>query len=276
MSARPWFKFFPSDWRGDANLRACSPLARGLWIEMVCLMEMAEPYGHLVVAGRALTEEMLAKQAAMTPDDVRAGLAELEAAAVFNRGADGMIYSRRMLRAAEVRRKRAEGGGESIKNQNVPQPKCTAVAATPLNSVATPLKGKDTLQGYPSRTKDTLQGSPQIPDARCQRPETKRQDVASSTRGGSESPQKRAGRETWLTPFASAWEAQYGGCPSFGRTARALFPLVKEHGTDVVLEHWVPFLRETPARFATPEKFAQTFGSWSPKAGPRALEVVDA
>lgn len=47
---RPSFQFYPSDWRNDAGLKLCSMGARGLWIEMICIMHASEPYGHLCAA----------------------------------------------------------------------------------------------------------------------------------------------------------------------------------------------------------------------------------
>ena len=44
---RPSFQFYPGDWLHDTGLRACSLAARGLWIDIVCFMHQAEPYGHL-------------------------------------------------------------------------------------------------------------------------------------------------------------------------------------------------------------------------------------
>lgn len=85
---------------------------------------------------------------------------------------------------------------------------------------------------------------------------------------------KKPTRGTWLTPFASAWEAQYGGHPSFGRLAKALDPLVKQHGPDVVLESWRRYLADTSAKYAAPEKFAQTFGSWAPAADPAIARAL--
>ena len=58
---RPWFKFYPSDWRADQALRSCSVAARGLWIECMCIMHEADPYGHLVVNGRPVTDTLLAR-----------------------------------------------------------------------------------------------------------------------------------------------------------------------------------------------------------------------
>jgi len=102
MSARPWFKFFPTDWRADAALRMCSLGARGLWLEMVCLMDEAEPRGYLTVKGKPVTPKQLAILAGCTVPEVTSLLSELEEAEVFSRGPDGTILSRRMVRETRV------------------------------------------------------------------------------------------------------------------------------------------------------------------------------
>ena len=47
-----WFKFYPSDWRADPALRMCSIAARGLWMEMLCVMHEATPRGSLLINGK--------------------------------------------------------------------------------------------------------------------------------------------------------------------------------------------------------------------------------
>jgi hypothetical protein len=95
--SNPWLKFYPSDWRSDPALRMCSIGARGLWMEMLCVMHENE--GALTVNGRSLTPRQLATLAGCPEvDDL---LTELEDAGVFSRREDGTIYSRRMIRDAE-------------------------------------------------------------------------------------------------------------------------------------------------------------------------------
>lgn len=97
MSA-PWLKFYPSDWRADPALRMCSIGARGLWMEMLCIMHEAEPYGSLRVNGRPVSDRQMAGLAGASPAEVEPWLAELEGAGVFSRDEDGAIVSRRMMR----------------------------------------------------------------------------------------------------------------------------------------------------------------------------------
>lgn len=44
---RPSFQFYPGDWRANSNLRRCSWSARGVWLEVMCLMHDSERYGVL-------------------------------------------------------------------------------------------------------------------------------------------------------------------------------------------------------------------------------------
>jgi hypothetical protein len=107
---RPAFQFYPGDWLRDANLRICSAGARALWIDMLCLMHQAKPYGHLVFNGRPLEDAQLGRMIGESTKDVTRWLKELEDAGVPSRTADGVIYSRRMVKDEAVRNVRASGG----------------------------------------------------------------------------------------------------------------------------------------------------------------------
>lgn len=106
---RPAFQFYPGDWQRDAALRSCSVGARGLWIEMLCVMHQADPYGHLVVNQQGIKPETLARMVGASKRDTLTWLAELEVTGVFSREGD-VIVSRRMVRDEALRKVRAEGG----------------------------------------------------------------------------------------------------------------------------------------------------------------------
>lgn len=97
----PWMKFYPADWRSDPRLRMCSLAARGFWIELLSYMHEADPYGHLVIAGTAPTENEIAKLLSIRVPIVNRLCAELERLSVFSRTENGIIYSRRMVRDYE-------------------------------------------------------------------------------------------------------------------------------------------------------------------------------
>lgn len=114
--SNPWMKFYPSDWRADQTLRICSLAARGLWIECMCIMHEAEPYGHLAIKGKPVTNAQLAILSGTDPATVATLLTELEDAGVFSKNRVGVIYSRRMTRDEKKRK----DGEKSAKNGTLP------------------------------------------------------------------------------------------------------------------------------------------------------------
>lgn len=107
---RPAFQFYPGDWLRDTALRSCSVSARGLWIEMLCLMHEGEPYGHLKVGQKVILPANLARMVGEPLEVVEGWLHELSEAGVYSIDDSGCIYSRRMVRDEEIRTKRAAGG----------------------------------------------------------------------------------------------------------------------------------------------------------------------
>lgn len=110
MTATPWMKFFPADWRSDPKLRIVSMAARGLWIEMICIMHEAEHYGELTISGATIGSDQLARLVGESVDNVDTWLFELQSAGVFSIRKNGVIYSRRMEKDENKRRKLRENG----------------------------------------------------------------------------------------------------------------------------------------------------------------------
>lgn len=123
----PWMKFYPSDWRADPALRVCSLAARGLWMEILCLMHEAAPRGSLLVNGQPVADRQLASLTGVSVRDVGKCLGELEAAGVFSREGNRTIYSRRMRRDDEkAERDKAigkRGGNPTLKGRVNPEDK---------------------------------------------------------------------------------------------------------------------------------------------------------
>jgi hypothetical protein len=130
---RPSFQFYPGDWLKDTALRACCLAARGLWMDMLSFMHQGTPYGYLTLPSvvddggkdilRPILPGTLARMVGGTAEEVDRLLSELEAAGVFSRSAEGIIFSRRMVSDEKLRELRASGGILSLGNPNVPQPK---------------------------------------------------------------------------------------------------------------------------------------------------------
>lgn len=121
----PWLKFYPSDWRADPALRMCSLAARGLWMEMLCLMHEAEPRGSLLVNGKTISEKQLASLVGCPSRETVALISELEEAGVFSRAPDGTIFSRRIRRdaekAAQDRESGMKGGAPNVRRGSIPK-----------------------------------------------------------------------------------------------------------------------------------------------------------
>jgi hypothetical protein len=104
-----WIKWFFSDWLADAGVRSVSLEARGLWIDMLALMDQAPRRGYLQHAnGRPLTADQLAVSVGSSVVIVSQLLRELENAGVYSSDATQTIYCRRMTRDAERRARERE------------------------------------------------------------------------------------------------------------------------------------------------------------------------
>lgn len=112
----PFIKFYTKDWQGDNSLRTCSIAARGLWIEMLCIMNCAERRGYLETKKQVpLTEEIVSRLTGVDKGEVNHLTTELiEAGVVSIEDNTGIIYSRRMVNDDEKSkngRKFGQSGG---------------------------------------------------------------------------------------------------------------------------------------------------------------------
>lgn len=113
---RPAFQFYPGDWRKDVQLRSCSIAARGLWVDLMCVMHDCEPYGHLVLNGRPMTHAQISGQIGLPPAQVKKLLQELIENGVARLTDEGVIFSKRMVHDEQVRNARAAGGKDGAEH----------------------------------------------------------------------------------------------------------------------------------------------------------------
>jgi hypothetical protein len=107
----PSFQFYPGDWMKDPAVRSLTPQARGVWMDLLCLMFESPRRGHLEYKnGKPMSVEQLSRILGIAPEPLQAILTELEEAVVFSRTEQGTIYSRRMVRDEAYRKCRAEAG----------------------------------------------------------------------------------------------------------------------------------------------------------------------
>jgi hypothetical protein len=120
--AQHYIKFYPKDWLGDTKLQSCSLEEQGLWMIMLCVMNNADTYGHLIENGQPMGIERLAKLAKITKKTAEKLQKNLEKVGVFSRNSDGIIYSRRMVadyaKHSNDKKNGSLGGNPNLKKDN--------------------------------------------------------------------------------------------------------------------------------------------------------------
>ena len=110
MNPRPSFQFYPRDWLNHPGLKLCSLAARGLLMDLMCLMHDGEPYGHLQMHGQVLGVEEIAALLGRKPREVRRLLDEILSKKLLETGPENVLFSPRMVRDEHIRNVRAAAG----------------------------------------------------------------------------------------------------------------------------------------------------------------------
>ena len=97
MKQKPWFKFWVNDWLSDPHLRACTPAAQGLLINLLAFAHNGEPYGYLTNEGLNITPETAPKMLGWHHLTLRKAWANLELNCRLHRANDGVWYVKRMV-----------------------------------------------------------------------------------------------------------------------------------------------------------------------------------
>lgn len=124
MAKLPSFQFYPGDWKKDAGVQALSYEERGIWFELMLMMFESPERGKLIFrTGTPIPEDAVARALGLDKQKVNQILSKLLEYGVASKEEDtGIIYCRRMVRDAELSKKRAEagkmGGNPNLLNQN--------------------------------------------------------------------------------------------------------------------------------------------------------------
>lgn len=162
---RPSFQFYPADWRKDPALSTCSIAARGLWIELMCVMHEAEIYGVLSINGSPMSIQQIARTVGESAQVVTKLMDELRNAGVFSIDENGCVYSRRMVKDERIRNLRSDagrlGGNPNLLEEKVKQnsskdtillkqtpkqrqtPSSSSSSSTSLNPLSSSLRSED-------------------------------------------------------------------------------------------------------------------------------------
>lgn len=117
--------WFWDDYENDAALRSVSLCAQGLWMRMLCVAARAERRGFVEMGSEPCTVENLAGPLARLvgegKEKVMDLLGELVRAGVPGVTRQGILYCRRMVRAANLSKTRSKAGekGASVTNGRI-------------------------------------------------------------------------------------------------------------------------------------------------------------
>jgi hypothetical protein len=145
--AESYSQWYWSDYLADERVSLSSLAAQGLWIRMLGYMFASPHRGYLYLADKPVTKQnaskLLAKLCGSDEQTVSKLLDELEVNGVFSICEHQTIYNRRMVRDADISRKRAEAGskgGKASKHKAKPEQssKQTLVNQTPDSRLQTP------------------------------------------------------------------------------------------------------------------------------------------
>ncbi len=111
MSKLPALQFYPGDWKKDPGVQALSYEERGIWFEMLLMMHEASRRGYLILNGKAMTDQALARTLRLPTSKVIKVLDLLLTLGVASRDEEtGAIYNRRMVSDENLRTTRASAG----------------------------------------------------------------------------------------------------------------------------------------------------------------------
>lgn len=137
----PAFQFYPGDWRRDPAVQSLSYFDRGVWLEILCLMHESEQRGKLLLNGKKMPNEALARLLGLDKQILTKTLDTLLEYGVASIDEETeALMSRRMVRDEKIRQIRKEvgkkGGNPNLVNQKSNQ--TTTKNKIELNQNSTP------------------------------------------------------------------------------------------------------------------------------------------
>lgn len=151
----PAIQFYPADWRKDPAVQSLSYHHRGIWFEIICLMHESEQRGKLLLNGKKMPDEALARLLGLDKQILTTALTtflELGVASLCSQ--TGALINRRMVRDEEIRKIRQNagklGGNPALLKQKsttllkqIPTPSAsTSVATSSSNKDSPPISGE--------------------------------------------------------------------------------------------------------------------------------------
>jgi hypothetical protein len=107
----PALQFYPADWRKDPGVQSLNYFDRGVWFEILCLMHESSERGKLLLNGKAMPDDALARVLGLDNQTLSSTLTTLLTYGVASRDDEtGALINRRMVNDDRLRKIRAEAG----------------------------------------------------------------------------------------------------------------------------------------------------------------------
>lgn len=112
LSKKPSFQFYPGDWLKDPALRMCSPAARGVWMDLLCLLHECPQRGvfrikkgaeMLPVSVKNISNSIAGCKPKMVQELINNGV-------VYTARKDDALYCKRLVKDELHRRHKAVNG----------------------------------------------------------------------------------------------------------------------------------------------------------------------
>lgn len=129
MAKLPAFQFYPGDWLKDPGVQSLDYFCQGVWFALLCRMHDSEERGHLVLNGKAMQDEAIARLLGLDKQTATTTLTTLlENGVARRRESDGAVYSKRMVmdeRLRQIRQTAGKQGGNPLLVKGVVKQKPT-------------------------------------------------------------------------------------------------------------------------------------------------------
>lgn len=135
MSKLPAIQFYVGDWKKDSGVQSLSYHDRGVWFEILCLMHESDQRGKLLLNGKKMPEDALARVLGLDNQSLTTTLTTLLTYGVTSVCEEtGALCSRRMIRDEKLRQIRKEAGSKGGNPILVNQKSTTGVKQNPTPS----------------------------------------------------------------------------------------------------------------------------------------------
>jgi len=126
MSKKPYMPFYIGDYKKDVEVQSLDRYCRNVWLDMMCLMWESQVRGYLLLGGKPMSRETIARNIGEDNQNFEICLTKILEFGCFDIREDGAIFSRRMVRENELSVKRAksgsQGGNPNLVKQNASKP----------------------------------------------------------------------------------------------------------------------------------------------------------